>query len=354
MCTEQITVCVPARDEATRLPELLGDLRAQTGVPALRVLVVDDESTDGTAAAAAAVIGDDDRFEIRTIPGPPPAGWTGKAAACALAADLAPEASILVFLDADVRLAPGALAAAAAYLRDRRLGLLSPWPKQIAITAAERRVQPLLCWSWAATLPVVAAAKSLRPSTVVACGQFLVVDAAAYRSIGGHAAVATSVTEDLDLARTLRRHGHPTTVIAAGELAACRMYRDAAELDAGYSRWLWSAHGSAAGGAAVAAVAVAAFVAPGVVAPSDRRAWIAYLAAVVSRLLARSLETGARPTIGDVGDAALHPVSVLDYVRLTWLSHRAHRRRALGWKGRPLSPQTGPRYPPGNHPGRDW
>src|SRR5690606_20687549 len=106
----------------------------------------------------------------------------------------------------------------------------------LAHSPAERLVQPLLCWSWATTLPVVLAERGTRPSMAVACGQFLAFDAADYRAIGGHAAVAGSVTEDLDIARALRRHGMRTAVVAAGSMARTRMYRDEAELEAGYTR----------------------------------------------------------------------------------------------------------------------
>ncbi|WP_342802355.1 glycosyltransferase, partial [Nocardia sp. No.11] len=78
---EPVTVCVPARDEAERLPELIGDLRAQTGVPRLRVLILDDASTDHTYEAASAAIGGDDRFTVLRSAAHPAPGWTGKAAA---------------------------------------------------------------------------------------------------------------------------------------------------------------------------------------------------------------------------------------------------------------------------------
>ncbi|NUS94943.1 MAG: glycosyltransferase, partial [Nocardia sp.] len=71
--TESVTVCVPARDEVALLPGLIGDLRAQTGIGRMRVLVLDDLSTDGTAAAARRAMDGDPRCElIRGTTGPPP------------------------------------------------------------------------------------------------------------------------------------------------------------------------------------------------------------------------------------------------------------------------------------------
>ncbi|WP_425301640.1 glycosyltransferase [Nocardia farcinica] len=359
---EPVTVCVPARDEADRLPALIADLRAQVGVPRLRVLILDDASTDDTAAIARAAAGGDPRITVLRSTTPPPPGWTGKAAACAALAravaaqdragrdpvddsdeDTGGGAATLIFLDADVRLAPEAVAAAVAQVRRGGAALVSPWPWQRAGTPAEALVQPLLCWSWAATLPVVLGNRSRRPSTAVACGQFLAFDAAAYGAIGGHAAVAGSATEDLDLARTLRRAGYRTRVVAAGGLASTRMYRGGAELAAGYTRWLWSAYGGSPAAAAVVGVAAAlAFWVPPAAALLGRGGVrrvgaVGYAAAVVSRLLARRVETGAAPRAADLLAAAAHPVAVAAYQVLVVRSHRARRRGRLRWKGRALT-----------------
>ncbi|MEU1982616.1 glycosyltransferase [Nocardia sp. NPDC019395] len=350
---EAVTVCVPARDEADRLPPLIADLRAQTGVEKLRILVFDDASADGTAERAREAIDGDPRCTLlRGTAGPPP-GWTGKAAACRTLADTARQlaattgsgAGVLIFLDADIRLAPGALAAAAGELRRRGSALLSPWPQQQARTRAERLVQPLLCWSWASTLPVVCADRGTRASTVVACGQFLVFDAAAYQAIGGHTAVAGSVTEDLDIARALRRAGYRTALAAAGGLARTRMYRGPEELAAGYRRWLWSAYGgSIPAGLAVGVIAAWAYWLPPLAATLGRGrlrrlGFLGYTAAVTGRLLARSLETGRPPVRRDLTAAAAHPLSVATYLSLWARSHRDRRRDALTWKGRVLDPR---------------
>ncbi|WP_223885612.1 glycosyltransferase [Nocardia colli] len=338
---EPVAVCVPARDEAARLPGLIADLRAQRGVARMSVVILDDASGDDTFAAAVEAAGDDPRITVLRNDTEPPSGWTGKAAACARLAESV-VAPVLVFVDADVRLEPDAIAAAVTELRKRRVALVSPWPRQRAESLTEALVQPLLAWSWAATLPIAPANRSLRPSTSVACGQFLVFDTAAYRAVGGHSAVAASVTEDLDLARTLRRAGQPTALVAAGRMASTRMYESAAELDAGYTRWLWSAYGGTiAGGAAVGTIAALAYWVPPLAALGGRgavrRAGVAgYAAAVTGRLLARSLET-RRLGSADVLAALAHPFSVAAYLTLWARSQRARRQGTLRWKHRALN-----------------
>lgn len=338
---EPVTVCVPARDEADRLPALIADLRAQTGVPRLNVLILDDASTDGTYDAAIAAIADDERFTVLRSAAHPAPGWTGKAAACARLAART-DAAALVFVDADVRLAPHAVAAAVTELRRRGAGLVSAWPVQQAGSATEGLVQPLLAWSWASTLPVGPANHSLRPSTAVACGQFLAVDAEAYRDGGGHAAVAASATEDLDLARALRRTGHRTALVAAGPAASTRMYTGTTELTDGYTRWLWSAYGGRLHtGVAVGILAALAYWIPPLAAlfgrGRTRRAGIlGYLAAVTSRLTARAIETRCPPTSSDLTSALAHPLAVGRYLALWTRSHHRHRTGRLRWKSRPL------------------
>ncbi|MFB8004632.1 glycosyltransferase [Nocardia sp. NPDC056000] len=368
--TEPVTVCVPARDEADRLPDLIADLRAQQGVPRLRVLILDDDSGDDTYRAALDAIGGDHRFTLLRNDIPPPPGWTGKNAACALLATHADDldgvadpigpgpgggytprpfesghgstdSEVLIFLDADVRLSPGALAVGIHELRRTGASLVCPWPAQQAETTAERLVQPLLAWSWASTLPVALGNAMPFRSMAVACGQFLVFDAAAYRSIGGHASVADRITEDLAIARELRCNGHHTALAAGGHIAATRMYRGASELDEGYRRWLWTAYGGVAGSIAVGGYAALTYWLPPLAALTGRGrvrriGLLGYAAAVAGRLLAHSGEDGGRLTGANVVSAVAHPLSVAAYAVLSVRSHRAHRTGALVWKGREL------------------
>ncbi|HEX2298725.1 MAG TPA: glycosyltransferase, partial [Pseudonocardiaceae bacterium] len=232
--TAPITVLVPARDEQHSVPLLLTDLRAQRGVPALSVIVLDDASADGTEQAARDAAAGDPRIRVVRTADEPPPGWLGKPAACHRLARLAPvDTEILVFVDADVRLAPHALAAAADVLQCSGLDMICPWPRQLAGSAAERLVQPLLQWSWLTTLPLLLAERSARPALAAANGQFLMIRAAAYRLAGGHATVAGDVLEDIALLRAVKRAGGSGGPVEGSTLARCRMYDGATSLRAG-------------------------------------------------------------------------------------------------------------------------
>jgi hypothetical protein len=328
---EPVTLALPVRDEAHRVVPALAALLAQRGVPDLELLVLDDGSTDGTADVVRAVADGDPR--VRVLPGtPPPPGLPGKPRACAQLADAA-RGSVLVFVDADVVLAPHAVAAAVAVLRGAGLDLLSPWPRQLADGAAVRLVQPLLQWSWMVSLPLRRAERSTNPALCAANGQFLVVDAAALSRAGGFAGVAGDVLDDLAVARAVKRAGGRVGVADGADLAACRMYEGWTDLSAGYRKSLWAAFGPAPASVAVAAVLALAYVVPPLAALCGSRAGlVGYGAAVASRVLAAGHSGGrAWP------DALAHPLSVAALLGLLEASWRGHRRGELTWKGRRLA-----------------
>ena len=331
--TRPVTVVLPVRDEESAVGGCLAAVLAQRGVHRLRVVVVDDGSTDGTAGVVGCVA--DDRVRLVTAPTLPP-GWLGKPHACAVgAAALGPEPDeVLVFVDADVHLAPDAVAAAVAVLDDSGLDLVSPWPRPVAGTLAERLVQPLAPWLWATTLPLRLAERSPRPSLAAANGQFLVVSRAAYERAGGHTAVRDQVIEDVALLRAVKRSGGRGGPVEGHNLADCRMYDGWPALREGYAKSLWaSVGGSPAASAAAAAALTGTYVVPALAATRGSRAGlVGYLAGVAGRAVVAA-RTGGRPW----PDALAHPVSVLLFDVLMVRSLVGRRRGTLRWRGRALA-----------------
>ncbi|MEV7231714.1 MULTISPECIES: glycosyltransferase family 2 protein [Polymorphospora] len=338
---ETVAVLLPLRDEAARLAPCLTSLLAQRGVARLEIVVLDDNSTDGTADAVRAVAGTDPR--VRLLTGAPlPDGWLGKPYAChQLAGHVSPEANVLVFVDADVVLAPHAVAASVAALRDASADLLTPYPRILAGSAGERLVQPLLQWSWLTFLPLRAMERSPRPSLAAAGGQLLVVDRAGYDRAGGHAAVRDRVLEDIELGRAVKRSGGRIALADGSALATCRMYTSWRELAAGYTKSMWASFGSPAGAAAVVVTLLALYAVPpvlGLAAAASGRYGVAlacaaaWLAGVAGRVVT-ARATGGRA----FPDALAHPVSVVLFGWLILRSYDLRRRRQLSWRGRPVS-----------------
>ncbi|MFC4019500.1 glycosyltransferase [Micromonospora sp. GCM10011542] len=339
--TEPVAVLLPLRDEANRVTPCLRALLAQRGVPGLRIVVLDDGSTDGTAEVVRAVAGDDSRVTLLTGVAPPP-GWLGKPHACwQLATRADPAATALVFVDADVVLAPHAVAAAVTELRVAGATLLSPYPRILVATAADRLVQPLLQWLWLTFLPLRAMERSPWPSLAAAGGQFLVLDRAGYTAAGGHAAVAEKILEDVELARAVKRAGGRIALADGSRLAGCRMYDDWPQLRDGYTKSLWASFGHPGAAAVVVTLLLLLYTAPPLVAvgallagaPGVAAVALAgYLLGVAGRVLT-ARATGGRwwP------DALAHPVSVVVLGWLTLRSYHLRKRRRLTWRGRPVS-----------------
>lgn len=208
-----VTVVIPARNEAQRLPGLLAPLTA--GLPAhVQVIVVDDHSADDTAAVARGYP------RVRVVPAPDlPPGWTGKSWACHAGARAAP-AGDLVFLDADVELAPDALMRALA-LRRERGGLVSIWPYHRVVHAYEH-----LCALFnLTTLMAMGAGSLVAPRNVrAAAGPMIVTTTADYARVGGHESVRTELVEDVGLGRRYAEAGLPVAVLGGGRDVAFRMY----------------------------------------------------------------------------------------------------------------------------------
>ncbi|MEW2382025.1 glycosyltransferase family 2 protein [Micromonospora sp. NPDC047707] len=338
--TETVAVLLPLRDEAARVTPCLRALLAQRGVPRLRIVVLDDGSTDGTADVVRAVAGDDPRVTLLDGAAPPP-GWLGKPHACwQLATRADPAATVLAFVDADVVLAPEAVAAAVGELRAARVTLLSPYPRIVVATAADRLVQPLLQWLWLTFLPLRAMERSARPSLAAAGGQFLLVDRAGYTAAGGHAAVADRILEDVELARAVKRAGGRIALADGSRLATCRMYDDWPQLRDGYTKSLWATFGHPLAAGVVVALLLLLYTAPPLVTVAALAAGApgvaagaagAYLLGVAGRVLS-ARATGGRwwP------DALAHPVSVAVLGWLTLRSYHLRKRRHLTWRGRPV------------------
>ncbi len=323
---ERVSVLLPMRDERDQVRGCLAAVLAQDGVT--EVLVLDDGSTDGTGELARSIA--DPR--LRVLTGRPlPPGWLGKPYACQQLADAAdPAADVLVFLDADVRLKPGAVAATVALLRE--LDLVSPYPRQLAETPAERLVQPLLQWSWLTFLPLRLAERSGRESLSAANGQLLAVRRAAYDKAGGHAAVRAEVVEDVALLRAVKRAGGRGGVADGTALADCRMYGGWLELRDGYTKSLWSAFGSPAGAAGVTGLLGLAYLVPPLAALAGSRIGLAGYAAGVTGRVVAARRTGGRAW----PDAMAQPASVAVFAGLTVRSLRRHRAGTVSWKGRQL------------------
>ncbi len=206
---DDVSVVIPARDEAASLPRLLASLP-----DTVETIVVDDHSSDATAAVAAAA----GARVIESAPLPP--RWTGKAWACEQGAAAA-TGRTLVFVDADVRFAVDGLDQVLDEHR-RCGGLVSVQP----FHEPDRPVEHLAAIFNVVGFAGTDAATPLGRARGVrgAFGPVLATGRHDYDAVGRHRAVASTVVDDVALAAAYRTKGLPVSILAGGTAVSFRMY----------------------------------------------------------------------------------------------------------------------------------
>ncbi len=209
-------VVIPARDEAETIGRCVASLQGS-----LRV-VVDDGSTDRTAEVAEAA-----GAEVRVAP-ELPAHWRGKAHACWTGAGLT-ESDWILFVDADTWYAEGFAAALLGHAANGQLHAATVFPKLLLETWYERMLVP---YAMGLHFMGVKAGQLNNPRSLeaLADGQCLLFRRSAYQFVGGHKAVADSSTEDVALARLLKRHRMNIAVLRGETMAHARKYGSFGEL----------------------------------------------------------------------------------------------------------------------------
>ena len=322
-----VSVLIPARNEERNIAAAVEAVLASEGV-ALELVVLDDGSTDRTPEILAAI--GDRRLRVALAP-PLPPGWSGKQHACA-ALGAAARHDLMVFVDADVRLAPDALARMAGAMQRRpELGLASGFPRQIVETWSEQLLLPLIHFLLLGYLPMAQMNRSAAPSLGAGCGQLLIVRRAAYERAGGHAAIRASLHDGIMLPRAFRAAGLMTGLFDATAFATCRMYRNSAEV------WEGLTKNATEGMAKPVALPIwTVILGGGQIVP-------AMLMAVSPSLIsaaALACGIGLRLVLAwrfrqPVLSAILHPLGVAALLVVQWASLlRAARGRPSTWRGR--------------------
>jgi chlorobactene glucosyltransferase len=331
-----VSVVVPARDEERGVGAAIRSLRALDYRP-LEVVVVDDESRDGTLAAVRGAGGNDPR--VRVLAGEPlPAGWVGKPWACWQGVRAA-RGEWLLFTDADVIHSPDSLGRALAMARRLGRGGVTLFPTIEARGAAERMVIPAAAAAIGAFVAPGPLSRAPGSAVAIAAGGYLLIERRLYERVGGHAAIRDRMVDDVTLAARVKRAGGLLVPAPAGGLARLRMYHGAREVWQGWSK---NASFGVEGGAAKALVG-AATIALLAVAPlaataeglrrRDRGLAAAGAAGTASLVALQRLTTWAVPT--PPGYAATMPLGM---VVLSAAAIRGALERLLGrgprWRGR--------------------
>ena len=226
----EISIIIPARNEELSLGTCLESLLAQTGV-IFEIIVVDDHSTDRTPEIAISF----SNRGVRVIDADPlPPGWTGKNNALVTGTKQA-QGGWLLFTDADTIHLPGSLKHALEEAKQHNADLLSYSPEQIAVTFWEKAILPVI---FAELARQYAPAKVSDPESPIAAanGQYILITREAYNAVGGHAAIAGQILEDVALARAVKSSGRKIFFRYAAGAVRTRMYRNYAQLREGWTK----------------------------------------------------------------------------------------------------------------------
>lgn len=235
-----VSVLIPARNESAVIADTVRGVLSQAGAN-LELIVLDDNSTDGTAEIARAAGAGDPR--LRVLCGAAlPQGWLGKNWACHQMAGAA-RGALLLFSDADVRWQSGALASLLAMHERTSADLLTIWPTQHTETWGERLVVPLMALAILGYLPLPLVHFSPFGVFAAANGQIMLFRREVYQRIGGHAAVRANIVEDVTLARRTKQAGLRLRMADGAGLIGCRMYRSWPAVRDGFGKNILAGHG---------------------------------------------------------------------------------------------------------------
>ncbi len=201
----RVTAVIPARNEADVLPACLPSLLGQDYGGAFSVILVDDDSTDGTgkvAADLAAAAGGADLTVVTARPTPP--GWAGKVWAMAEGVRAAGDAEYLLFTDADIGYAPGALSRLAGAAAAGRYDLVSQMALLASDSPAARLLIPSFVYFFAQLYPF-RRVSSARSKTAAAAGGCMLARAETLVNAGGLAAIKGARIDDVAFGRLLKR-----------------------------------------------------------------------------------------------------------------------------------------------------
>ncbi len=238
----KLSVIVPARNEEVSLPACLDSLLTQSE-PGFalgkqwELIVVDDDSTDGTRRIAEEAAAGRDGVVVMPAPAldlSDRGGFTGKNGACWAGAQAARGAWML-FTDADTVHEMGDLSRAVHEAEKYKAAMLSYSPRQIVTGFWQRAVMPLVFSELASVYPPKQVSDP-ESRLAAANGQFLLVEREAYFSVGGHRGVGQEILEDVALARKFKRAKFGIRFRYAPEALATRMYRTLPEMVEGWTK----------------------------------------------------------------------------------------------------------------------
>ena len=238
---ELISVLIPARNEEKNIGNILKDLLNQP-YKNLEIIVFNDQSTDTTSQIVENYQKIDNRIKIINSTNLPD-GWRGKNFACYQLAKNA-NGKFFLFLDADVRIFNNIIPLSVRYLKQKKLKMLSIFPKQQMLSFGEKITVPLMNYILLTLLPLFLVKISKFSSLAAANGQFILFDAQTYKNLQPHLNLKNKTVEDIQIARLYKKQKQKIACLVGKKDIQCRMYTSYIEAIEGFSRSISSFFGN--------------------------------------------------------------------------------------------------------------
>jgi hopene-associated glycosyltransferase HpnB len=227
-----VVAVVPARNEADVIAQTIASLLAQDYPGSFRVVLVDDQSSDGTADAARALAHQD---RLTVIGGAArPSGWTGKLWAVRQGISAAGLPDYLWLTDADIAHTPDNLRRLVARAEDGKLALTSLMAKLHCKSWPERYLIPAFVFFFDMLYPF-AWVNDAKNRLAAAAGGCMLVRRDALERAGNIDAIHSEIIDDCALARAMKTQG-PIWLGLTERAVSIRPYRGIAEIRAMVAR----------------------------------------------------------------------------------------------------------------------
>jgi glycosyltransferase involved in cell wall biosynthesis len=324
-----VSAIIPARNEESVIATCIESLACQQEIS--EIVVVDDQSTDGTARVVRNLTGKYPHLRLLQTGGLPD-GWVGKNHALWTGVQQA-KGEWLLFTDADAEHEPGSAARALQIAKEREAALVSFSPEQVTEEWYEKALVPYVYLRLAKFFSYDAV-NDPKSKAAAANGQFLMIRRDVYDAIGGHASVAGEVLEDVAIAMRVKTAGHRIWFGSGKGIVRVRMYRS---FDDMWQGWKKNLH-RLIGGTPWALIRELESNLP----------WIPFLLIVlglkypfliflgVLLFIARQTSYGLELVRNQYPFSFIfyYVPAVALYVAVLWASYRSHVNGRIVWKGR--------------------
>ena len=351
-----VTVVIPARNEASILPACLPSILGQDYAGRLTVIVVDDDSGDGTGKIAAelgAAALDRELLVVSARPSPP--GWAGKVWAMSEGVSaIGADADYILFTDADIAYAPGTVTRLARAAAEGQFAMVSQMALLRTGNRPERLLIPAFVYFFAQLYPFPRVSRP-RSRVAAAAGGCMLVGAADLAAAGGLTRIHDARIDDVALGKLLKRAGGRCWLGLTTDVVSVRPYSRLADIwdmvaRSAYTQlryslaltsaavlglaWLYLLPPAAAiAGLALLAAGAAATWAAAWLAAAGVAGWLLMAVSYVPMLRLYRLSPLRGLTL---------PLIAALYAAMTVDSARRHLRGRGGeWKGRVIPPASG-------------